>query len=366
MGDVMRYIVGMIFIVAAAFPAQGQSLRLLLEEADLVVAGELSAGETGERFESFSMPAAVLLKGAAEPGFRVLRFTDLCCQAQHCHGDRKVLFLKRLPVEIGGIRLEKPTYTVFSGELGHITYEVEQETFLLDAVGDLLAAAGEDRALVTARVFNEALEEEFEPLVYALAHDVVATPGALALLDSEAVLGKFDALDRGSRSRARLLLLLGELAPEGLASRVEALARSPEGKTLLDPCAAILGRLGDLDTPRRLAEGFEGDPQVLYVLGRLGHGKGLEALESLMEEHLDRLHPAFIDALLADRTEAAVRLLGRAAEHKNLDAALSALNALARINTRAARDELKRISALDEIHRTVGIRAAVLLNGLSR
>ena len=88
--EVMRYIVGMIFIVAAAYPAQGQSLGLLLEEADLVVAGELSACETGERFESFSMPAAVPMKGAAEPGFRVLRFTDLCCQAHHHHGDRKL------------------------------------------------------------------------------------------------------------------------------------------------------------------------------------------------------------------------------------------------------------------------------------
>lgn len=385
-GNVKTFIISTIVFLSALASAQAQSIGALMPEADLVVAGDaVDLGQSG-RFKVFSLDGAEVIHARPEAleGFdgtiRVCLFTDLCCHV-HFEADHKhLLFLHRLEGDINGLDLPGPAFAVHQGDMGNIAFDAEAHGALLDAAREhaqlLSVTEPEERTGRLVSIFRSALDAGFEPLLYSAAWDVITHPEAMARLeagDAALALERFAAAEPAGRLRHRLLLLLGTLAPPGFVEQLEALVRSPEGQVVLEPSAAILGALCTPESLSRLTAGFDGltyigQVNTLFVLGHMGGGQGVSALESLMPDHVQDLAPAFIEALLADRTDRAAALLGRIAVSDSVDseAALCALQALARMNTPAARNELDAIAAAEELDETIIETAAALLADLSR
>lgn len=381
----MKGIKGIIISAAAAFlvaaacpPAKAQSMGYLMEEASMVVAGEVAAEPSCERFSIYSLGGIEVVKGELEsPDFRIALFRDLCYPVHLEAGKRTLMFLKRLEGDVAGLEGSGPFYVIMAGELGTVKLAGDEEPVIMTAARRIAAASAagpEERALVMAEIFRSALETGIEPLIHGAAFDVIATPGAVERLGSyEAALAlaRFQYAGDYSREKRRLLYVLGELKPPGLSGTLEAFIRTKAGQYYRDEIAAVFAHMGDPALPERLITGFEdldltGRENVIYVLGRLGGGAGVPALEHLVEGHLGDLYLKITDALVADRTEAAVVALAEIARGSHLKAALSALKAMARINTKSARLELEAISdweiGREEVRRT----AAALLVGLSR
>lgn len=367
------------FLLAAACPnAAAQSMGFLMEEASLVVAGEVAAEPSAERFSIYSLGGIEVVKGALEnPNFKIALFRDLCYPVHLEAGERTLVFLKRLEGDVAGLEGSGPFYVIMAGELGTVELEGDEEPVIMTAARRIAAASGAEldaRAAVMADIFRSALETGIEPLIHGAAFDVIATPGAVERLGSyeaSLALARFQSAGDYSREKRRLLYVLGELAPPGLSATLETFIRTEAGQYYRDEIAAVFAHMGDAALPRRLIEGFEdldltGRENVIYVLGRLGRGAGVPALEELVDGHLGDLYQEITDALIADRTEAAVIALAEIARGSHLKAALCALKALARINTKPARLELEAISdweiGREEVRRT----AAALLAGLSR
>ena len=130
-------------------------------------------------------------------------------------------------------------------------------------------------------------------------------------LERLAAVGTFDP------SKDRLLHVLAELKPQGLPSVLDGLIRSAEGLYYRETVAAVYTRINDPSTPGRLLEGFDRlEPtireNVIHVLGRLGKGRGVTALEILLGEHARFHGDAIIEALVVDRSSEAVEALVRA------------------------------------------------------
>ncbi|MHC4944809.1 MAG: hypothetical protein ACYTG7_17480 [Planctomycetota bacterium] len=375
-----HFIIAIVVLLFAGAGAQAQSLAMLVDEADLILCGEMVERKCTGRYHLFSVDEVRLIKGVPAGGdFRVCLFTDRCCHKQLEDGARNLLFLKLLAGDVAGLNEDCPIYTVHFGELGNIPYGHEHEDALLDALEGYLDAEDlvdpDERAEAVAAIYQGALRSGFEPLLYGATMDVIATPAALAHIkpeDESLVLARFQAAKPASRLRHQLLLLLGDLTPPGFLAELVCLVRTSEGRYFLDPSAAMLAALGDDTTPGRLIRGFEELPElgrenVIYVLGRMKSGKAAEALETLVGEYVDDHSEALIDALLADRSDTAAGLLAfMALECADLDAALCALEALARIKTEAACAGLETISSSEGIDDTVQERAAALLATLSR
>jgi len=376
---VKKIIAGILVCISAA-TAQAQSIGFLMHDADLVVAGEtVSHGNSG-RVDLYSLNRYEVIKGSLEQAdFRIGCFCDVCCHVHLHSGKGSLLFLRRLESDIDGISLNTPLYTVLHGELGSINYEIEEESTILDLARRYAAipddAQAGSKAEAMAEIFKAALRSDSEPLLYSAAYDLIATPGALDQLDAmdeSMAIQRFQASGPSSRLRGRMLLVLGEAEPLGFIPLLEEMVRSPTGRFYLEPSAAILGTLGDPGTGYRLVSGFSNlgeieQGNILYVLGRLGSGKGIAALETLLDDYAEPYCNELVDALIADRSDAAVNVLSQMAGHAEDEVALPALSALGRINSTSARQALQGIaSASGDLDETTVNRAARILDELGK
>jgi len=203
---------------------------------------------------------------------------------------------------------------------------------------------------------------------------VIATPGAMDLLtsfDANMALNRFQASSTFSRVKQRLLYVMGEMKPAGLPVALESLTRSKGGRFYLDTIAAIYTQLNDNSTPGRLISDFKSLDEVsrtnvIFVLGRLGQGAGVQAVDSLLDDYLNDYYGQIVDTLLAGRSEAAVHSLGRIAQNRSQDAAFLALQALTMINTPAARYQIESVSTSKTVNKSIRNKAAALLSMISK
>ncbi|MFH2000084.1 MAG: HEAT repeat domain-containing protein [Planctomycetota bacterium] len=374
----MKNFIAGILVCFSTAVAEAQSIGFLMHDADLVVAGETVAHGQSGRVDLYSLNGCEVIKGVLDQAdFKIACFCDVCCHVHLHSGMGSLMFLRRLTGNISGVNMTAPMYTILNGELGHINYEAEEENAVLDIARRYASipddASANDRAEAVADIFKASLRLDSEPLLYSAAYDVVATPGALDRLsasDETLALEKFRSTGASSRLRGRMLLLLGETAPAGFIPLLEDVVRSQEGRFYLEPSAAILGAIGDAGSGFRLINGFSGlgeieQSNIIYVLGHMGNGKGLSALETLLEDFAEPLCLDMVDALVADRTDTAVNLLTEMSGHSNSEVAMRALIALGRINTTHARNVLRDIAGSSDMDEAVVEKAAEILGTLS-
>lgn len=373
-----KLIWGILIIVASMGLAEGQSIGIHMTDADLVAAGDIVEKHADEKFTYYSMNNVEMIHGQGEaPLFQVVSFRELCFHVHITSGTRSVLFLRELKGNITGLDNSIPTYAALATDMSVIPLDPSYENVLLGLLrqySQALSGTAAQRAAVAAEMFQTAVEENIEPLLYSASYDVVATPGAkerLTPFDGVMALNRFQATSSFSRTKHRLLYALGELKPQGLIPALDNLVWSSEGQFYLDTIAAIYTHLKDKEAPIRLIADFDKldelcEKNVIHVLGRLGAGAGVPAIRSLFEKHLQFRWASIVDALLADRSEQAVEALGIVASTPILDASFLALEALAQINTQASRSKIETVSNSDAINKTIRNKAAALLAVISR
>ena len=371
----------LLFVMCATARVEAQSFGFLMGKADLVVAGEV-VKEGGEgRFDFYSLTGVEVIRGELEdPNFVVVAFRDLSCRVRLIPGTRTLMFLKRLEGEVAGLDASCPAYVVYASELGAVEMPIAYEGTVLGAARRYAAAQAMgpgEKAAEIAGIFRTAVEADSEPLLYSAAYDALATPGVLDRIGSYETglaLDRFlasEAPSAPSRLRWRLMLFLAEVSPPDYQQVIESVVRSGEGRFYLDQAAAILSRIGDPESSQRLVLGFSDldlvvRENVIHVLGHLGNGTGIQALMSVMWDHMASNHGLVVNALYADRSDKAVEALSQIVKKAGCFPGMSALEALAGINTFAARASLRELSGLDGIAPSLKERASELMAELTQ
>jgi hypothetical protein len=375
-----RGILTILVLLLGTLPAFGNSIGLNLKEADLVLAGTLHKEQAGEsHFDLYSVFGVEVFRGELPAeDFRIVYPRTLDFHVALEDGKRTLLFLREVDTDIG-LEFTGTLYFAFAAELGAVTLEGEEGNLLVEATraqAALVDAAPARKAVVLAGLLRRALEPGRPRFLQSVAIDAIRTPGAFDRLDSgdrSRLLSRYRESVPCSELKRCLLDTLGEARPEGLTEELVKTVRSVEGGYHRDQIAAILAGTDCENAIGCLVGGFEKveveavRANVLYVLGRMGRGRGVPAIRSVMNLRLRGVQKAAVEALFADRTSAAVAALGEIAsgnwKSEDVEAAISRL---ASINTRDARSNLSRISADGRLRVSARKKAAELLDRLSR
>ncbi len=375
-----RGILTILVLLLGTLPAFGNSIGLHLKEADLVLAGTLHKEQARDsHFDIYSVSGVEVIRGELPADdFRIVYPKTLDYHVTLEDGKRTLLFLREVDTDIG-LEFIGTLYIAFAADLGAVTLKGDEGDLLVEATraqAALVSAAPAQKAVVLAGLLRTALEPGRPRFLQSVAIDAIRTPGAVARLDSadrSRLLSRYrDSLPCSELKRC-LLDALGEARPEGLTEELVKTVRSFEGGYHRDQIAAILAGTDCDNAIGSLVGGFEEieaeavRDNVLYVLGKMGRGRGVPAIRSVMNLRLRGVQKAAVEALFADRTSAAVVALGEIAsgkwESRDVEAAISRL---ASINTREARSTLMRISANDRLRVSAREKAAVLLGRLSK
>lgn len=362
-----RFVLPVLFLLAAT-TAAASSIGFNLEGADLVVAGTLKEdGPANDRFEFHRIDGIDLIHGDAPEGpVRVLCPRDLCYHVHVAADEPTLLFLRRMEIRSPEGNLEGPFYMALASPMSAVPLVGDEGNLILEAVR-AQAAAGSDparRAAAVARVLSTGLEPHRSTLLQSALIDSVRTPGALDGLDSldrTRLLQRFRDVRPGSDLQHSLLGALGCVKPDGLTDELIRMVRGAAGIFHREQIAAILAAVGDETVPFALAEGFtdlnaQSRANVLRVLGSMGRGKGVAAIRSVMWCRKESVLGQAAQALFTDRSKGAVDALGEIVRKGGKTEALSAVAALASINTEDSRSVLyavRRDKTLDvEVRRS--------------
>ncbi len=364
--------------VLAGRTASANSIGFLLEEADLAVAGALQKTDGGnDDFDIYRADVFETIRGTPPEGALRILFAKRICYHVHLHENVPVLlFLRRMDGKMGLDR-PGPYYMAFAAGMSVVELEGEEGDLILEAArlqAGLDKAEAARKAAVVARVLRTALEPGRPRLLRSAVIDAVRTPGALDKIDA---LDRSRMLDRYREStpwsdlRNHLLDGVGEARPDGLAAELVREVRGPCGHFHREQIAALLAAVGGETAPDELVVDFSGLDRaargnVLYVLGCMGGGRGVAAIRSVADIHLEGVTLDAVQALKIDRSPDAVAALGEIAVTAEEKSAISALQGIASINTAQARSILEDIRERADVRPSVKRKATGLLNHLSR
>jgi hypothetical protein len=387
-----------LLILAAALlcasMASGSSFGFNLRDADLVVAGFLYEERSfDDHLKFYRLDSPEVVAGELPPGaFGIVRPCHICYHADLADGDRMLLFLRKVEGHLSG-HFPGPIYMALAADLAAVPLVGEEGGLIMQAARTQVEIMGAD-AGVRARAMSDILAGALEPgrplLLQSALVDAIRTPGAIERLDELDKARMLEQFRRAAPHRALkrcLLDGLGRARPEGLSAELVDAVRGPAGAFHRDQIAAILADVGGETVPGELIRDFEKldrsrRDNVLYVLGHLGKGKGVDAICSVAGlrvaglgaagqqdacSRLEGVQTAAVDALFADRSPEAVEALGElAAGAWSARDAAAAVVRLGRINSARARALLSGVRDNVDLDPGVRQKAAEFLNRLSR
>jgi len=374
-----RGILSIAFGLLAMGIASGNSIGFHLTEADLVVAGTLHMERADKGgFDLYRIDGPEAIRGELPEGSFGILFANHVCYHVHLedHG-RMLLFLRRMDGDMG-VPYSGPLYMAMASPLSALCLCGDEGELLLEAArlqASVLDAAPERRAEVMARLVRSALDPGMPRLLRSTLTDAVRTDGSLALLDgldSARLLELFRQSDPNSELQRCVLDALGAVRPAGLEAELVSTVRGPSGSFHRDQIAAILAGSGEENVEAALIADFEkiGEAtraNVLYVLGNMGRGRGVETIRQVMWTKLKGVQEAAAAALTADRTSRAIGALGELAlDSYDAKGGTAAVMGLARINTRESRKILGQIRKAGHLQIAVRRTAAECLERLSK
>ncbi len=375
----MKQIVVLTFVLMlAGSAASANSIGFNLEGADLVVAGTVTGdGQESDRYAFHRVAGIELIKGTLPEGaVRLVCPRNICYHVHVAANQPTLLFLKRMDAAAVGGERGGSVYIALASPMSAVPLEGDEGDLILETVR-AQAAAGSDpvkRADAVALGLFAGLEPNRSTLLHSALVDAVRTPGAfdrLDALDRSRLLHRYRDTRPGTLLQQTLLDALGCVQPDGMTDELIRTVRGPAGGFHREQIAAILAATGDESTPRTLVDDFAGlgkasRSNVLHVLGSMGRGRGVAAIRSVMWCRKEGVLDQAIRSLILDRTQGAVDGLADVIRSGERTQALSAVAALASINTELSRKVLNDVRRDESLDMELRRNAALFLSSLTR
>ncbi len=374
-----RGILSIAFGLLAVAIANGNSIGFHLTEADLVVAGTLHKEKADKAgFDLYRIDGPEVIRGELPEGSFGILFANHICYHVHLedHG-RMLLFLRRMDGNTG-VSYSGPLYMAMASPLSALCLCGDEGELLLEAArlqASVLDAKPGQRAEVMAGLVRAALKPGMPRILRSTLIDAVRTGGSLALLDTldrSRLLVRFRETEPNNELQHCLLDALGTVRPAGLDEELISTVRGPSGSFHRDQIAAILAGSKEEGVAAALIDDFEKIDEatranVLYVLGNMGRGKGVDTIRQVMWTKLKGVQEAAAAALTADRTTKAIGALGELAlDPYDAKGGTAAVRGLARINTRESRKILDQVRKAGHLPIAVRRSAAECLDRLTK